>query len=202
MSEKEDLEKDKLSLEIKELQRPYYLRHQFLAIFAPIMAALIALSGIMLSNYYDSEKVKLSEKIEELTSEKSSIKLELDKLNQREVMITEYVDATKQMISEYQKAKSSFEVAIETELTPLYQSIKESEKEAESIYKESLQFKDDASLSLEAALSAANYFGQLANTQGIYIDHSKKFDDEILSIFLSQTKELDKKYKTEISKLK
>ena len=181
MLNKEELEKDKLSLEIKELQRPYYLRHQFLAIFAPIMAALIALSSIMLSNYYDSEKAKLAEKIR---------------------ITSKYVDDTKKLISEYQKAKSNFEVAIEEELTPLYQSIKESENKAESIHSESLKYKDDVTLSLSAARSAANYFGQLAETQGIYIDSSKKFDDETLLIFLEKTNELDKKYKAEILKVK
>jgi hypothetical protein len=70
---KDELERQKLALEIQELQRRWWQRPVYLSILLPILlASLTVLAGI-LSGYFNRERTQLTQDIEALKAEKSQL---------------------------------------------------------------------------------------------------------------------------------
>lgn len=187
MYDKEELERQKLALEIKELNRPYYLRHQFIAIFGPIMVALIGLLGIMLSNYYNDEKVNLEENIKALKA--------------KQKILLSHTKAFKQLITTYQTSLTDFDGIIKNEFDDLHRKIDAAENKALKLKLESEKFPSDTTLRCEATKAAAEYSLMLCKTQGIYIDSLKKFNDGTLKVFLDSAEDLNTNTENQLSKL-
>lgn len=70
---KDQLERQKLALEIRELQRKWWQRPVYLSALLPmVLAALTVLAGI-LSGYFDRERAKLNSDISALKKEKDAL---------------------------------------------------------------------------------------------------------------------------------
>jgi len=70
---KDELERQKLALEIRELQRKWWKRPGYISALLPIMlASLTVLAGI-LSGFFDRERAKLQNEIAILRDEKSAL---------------------------------------------------------------------------------------------------------------------------------
>jgi len=70
---KDELERQKLALEIRELQRKWWQRPVYLSILLPIaLASLTILAGI-LSGYFNRERMQLARDIEALKAEKTAL---------------------------------------------------------------------------------------------------------------------------------
>jgi len=70
---KDELERQKLELEIRELERKWWQRPVYLSILLPVaLAALTVLTGI-LSGYFNRERKQLASDIEALKREKNAL---------------------------------------------------------------------------------------------------------------------------------
>jgi hypothetical protein len=96
----------------------------------------------------------------------------------------------------FESTKKACFLAIEEELASLEALVKETEQQAEELFKESKKFPDDKVLELQAAKAAADYFGRLnaANSIG---ENAKNNCDEKLQIEKTKAEEDIKTFQTD-----
>lgn len=68
-----ELELKRLKLEVSELEKPFYLKYQFLSIFTPVLIALIPFLTVGVQAYFDSTKRKLEQTKQSLVAETQAL---------------------------------------------------------------------------------------------------------------------------------
>ncbi len=68
-----DLERQKLELEIRELQLAWWKRPPYLGVALPVVLAVVGFLSVLWSGYFDSRKVILESQIEELRARRNEI---------------------------------------------------------------------------------------------------------------------------------
>lgn len=70
---KDELERQKLTLEILELQRKWWQRPVYLSVLLPMVLAILTVLAGILSGYFNRERRQLARDIEILKEEKSAL---------------------------------------------------------------------------------------------------------------------------------
>jgi hypothetical protein len=143
---KDDLETQKLALEIRELQRAWWQRPAYLATLIPIvLGSLTFLAGI-LSGYFDRERIHLKSEVEGLKREESAL-LEtqnlirqanadagerLKKFNERYEELRNRILSTSNYVINHELNSPNDHVEIAYKLMDLYALAENSQKELQA----------------------------------------------------------------------
>lgn len=116
-----ELELKRLKLEVNELEKPFYLKYQFLSIFTPVLIALIPFLTVGVQAYFDSTKRKLEQTKQSLTNEtqalikqNTQLQANIEKLSKTSI---EYLNQLESQHQEYSQKMSSITDTLNAEIT-------------------------------------------------------------------------------------
>lgn len=120
---KEDLEKEKLRLEIAAIDRPIWKKPTFWAAIVPILVMLYGAGQLAITGYFDNQRTLIEIKTEELADREKGVRKEVqmrqDELENKEreveeasVELADKEQQTEQARRDYEKKKVEFEADI------------------------------------------------------------------------------------------
>ena len=115
-----ELELKRLKLEVSELEKPFYLKYQFLSIFTPVLIALVPFLTVSVQAYFDSTKRKLEQtkqtlvaETQALTKKNTQLQSNISKLAQTSM---QYLNQLESRHQDYSQQLSSITDTLNTEI--------------------------------------------------------------------------------------
>ncbi|WP_286235572.1 hypothetical protein [Thalassotalea sediminis] len=120
------LELKRLTLEVTDLEKPFYLKYQFLSIATPVFIALIPFLTVSVNAYFDKTKRQLEQTKQTLSAETKQLQTKNDTLKKELLSLS---TLSKQYLTALNKKHTTYNQQLKNIGDSLESTVKQNEKQ-------------------------------------------------------------------------